>query len=209
MDRTTGRLIETMPLVLVDFDGTLARLGVPWDALRVSLDRMARSEGVYWDPRAGLDANLRRLRARYGEAVFRQFCRPVSRVERAGFEPERLHGPLRALLLRRGAHPWGIVSANTRAALEDACARARLRPACLVGKEDVWQGKPHPEGLLRAAALCGIPPSETLYLGDAEHDAQAARAAGMLFVHVSKVSAFPDDANREPTYRRMETPNAA
>lgn len=39
--------------------------------------------------------------------------------------------------------------------------------------------KPHPLPMLHAAGLAGAAPEECLYVGDAERDVQAARAAGM------------------------------
>lgn len=47
--------------------------------------------------------------------------------------------------------------------------------------EDTALHKPHPDPLLKAAALVGARPADCLYIGDTEHDGSAARAAGMDF----------------------------
>jgi phosphoglycolate phosphatase len=55
----------------------------------------------------------------------------------------------------------------------------RGRFACVVSGDTLSERKPHPMPLLHAAKLAGAEPEECLYVGDAERDVQAARAAGM------------------------------
>ena len=55
--------------------------------------------------------------------------------------------------------------------------------AAMVGADDVEQQKPHPEGLLKIAALDRERP--LLYVGDTVDDARASRAAGVPFVGVA------------------------
>lgn len=85
-----------------------------------------------------------------------------------------------ASLEARGV-PWGVVT-NKPAWLTDPlleriglCARA----ACVVSGDTVAERKPHPLPLLHAAELVGRPPGDFLYVGDAERDIAAGRAAGM------------------------------
>lgn len=51
--------------------------------------------------------------------------------------------------------------------------------ACVISGDSLSERKPHPMPLLHAAKLAGAAPEACLYLGDAERDVQAARAAGM------------------------------
>jgi N-acetyl-D-muramate 6-phosphate phosphatase len=55
----------------------------------------------------------------------------------------------------------------------------RARFACVVSGDTVAERKPHPMPMLHAAALAEVPPSECIYVGDAERDVQAAHAARM------------------------------
>jgi N-acetyl-D-muramate 6-phosphate phosphatase len=55
----------------------------------------------------------------------------------------------------------------------------RTRFACVVSGDTVAERKPHPMPMLHAAALAGVHADQCIYVGDAERDVQAARAAAM------------------------------
>ena len=48
----------------------------------------------------------------------------------------------------------------------------------VVAVDDVTNPKPHPEPVLSAASQLGVPPAETIYVGDSTHDMVSGRAAG-------------------------------
>lgn len=50
---------------------------------------------------------------------------------------------------------------------------------CVVSGDTVPERKPHPLPLLHAAQMIAVEPAQCIYVGDAERDIQAARAAGM------------------------------
>src|SRR5260370_7673585 len=53
----------------------------------------------------------------------------------------------------------------------------------LLTSDDVEQGKPAPDGLLKIAAL--RPEKKLLYVGDTVHDARCARAPNMPFIRIA------------------------
>jgi phosphoglycolate phosphatase len=80
--------------------------------------------------------------------------------------------------------PWGIVTNKPgwlTTPLLDALGLAR-RAACTVSGDTVAEKKPHPLPLLHAAGLIRVRPERCVYVGDAERDIQAGRAAGMATV---------------------------
>jgi len=77
--------------------------------------------------------------------------------------------------------PWGIVT-NKPTFLTTPLLKAigiGLRAGCVVAGDTLPERKPHPAPLLHAADLLGVPATQCLYVGDAERDIQAARAAQM------------------------------
>lgn len=76
---------------------------------------------------------------------------------------------------------WGVVTNKPAVFTEPLMSILELaeRAACIVSGDTCPQPKPHPAPMLAAAELCGAQPEQCLYLGDAERDIQAARAANM------------------------------
>lgn len=109
------------------------------------------------------------------------------------------------LLLSLEAHhiPWGVVTNKTADLAEPLLQLMNLkdRAACLVSGDTTQNPKPHPEPLLYAAAQLGIPAHQCIYIGDAERDILAGKAAHMttmcaLFGYINNVSeAFQWQAN--------------
>jgi phosphoglycolate phosphatase len=79
---------------------------------------------------------------------------------------------------------WGVVTNKPARFTEPLLDRLGLltRMACVVSGDTCAHSKPHPEPMLHACHLAGSQPGDCLYLGDAERDVQAARAAGMPVV---------------------------
>jgi phosphoglycolate phosphatase len=83
--------------------------------------------------------------------------------------------------------PWGVVTNKpghlTEPLLIELGLRARC--ACVVSGDTVANRKPHPEPLLHALALIRVDPDRAAYVGDAERDVVAGRAAGMQTIAAS------------------------
>lgn len=82
---------------------------------------------------------------------------------------------------------WGIVTNKPAALTESLLARLGLGglAGVVVGGDTLPQRKPHPAPLLHAALAIGVEPRDCIYLGDAERDIKAGRAAGMRTVATS------------------------
>lgn len=77
--------------------------------------------------------------------------------------------------------PWGIVTNKPHRftiPLMNALGYAE-RAACMVSGDTCAKAKPHPDPLLYAAKIIGVPPENCLYLGDDKRDMDAGNAAGM------------------------------
>lgn len=75
--------------------------------------------------------------------------------------------------------PWGIVTNKPRRFTQRLVDAMGLQPACVVSGDDAPQPKPSPATLLLASEQLGISPKHCVYVGDAERDIQAGKAAGM------------------------------
>jgi phosphoglycolate phosphatase len=98
--------------------------------------------------------------------------------------------------LERRELPWGVVT-NKPGWLTDPLMTALglfERAGCVVSGDTVGERKPHPLPLLHAAELIRVAPEQCVYVGDAERDIQAGRAAGMRTVIAAYGYISADDA---------------
>ena len=81
---------------------------------------------------------------------------------------------------RRGLH-WGVVTNKPGWLTDPLMIEVNLhkRARAVVSGDTLPERKPHPLPLLHAAKALGVDPRHCVYVGDAERDMQAARAAGM------------------------------
>ena len=95
----------------------------------------------------------------------------------------RLFDGLEAVLdwLESRRIPWGVVTNKPGWLTEPLLAELKLAPraVCVISGDSLAEKKPHPLPLLHAAALLRLAPARCAYVGDAERDIQAGRAAGM------------------------------
>ncbi len=87
------------------------------------------------------------------------------------------------VLATRGI-PWGVVTNKPSWLTEPLLHQLPLpaTPGCVVSGDTCPERKPHPMPLLHACETLACDPTTTLYVGDAERDIQAGRAAGMVTV---------------------------
>ena len=120
------------------------------------------------------------------EAVIEQ---RVARYQAAVADGSTVHQPVRAAVRYAAERvPLAVVSGSTRAEIEPVLAAAGLSELVqvIVSSDDVAEGKPSPEGYLRALHLldAGLKAEEVVVFEDTESGVAAAKAAGMLCVAV-------------------------
>jgi len=76
---------------------------------------------------------------------------------------------------------WGVITNKpewlTRPLMRKLGLEARA--ACIICGDTVEPRKPHPAPMLHACLITGVEPGTALYIGDAERDIMAGKAAGM------------------------------
>jgi phosphoglycolate phosphatase len=86
--------------------------------------------------------------------------------------------------LEQAAIPWGVVTNKparlTEPLLDQLGLRARC--ACVVSGDTLAERKPHPGPLLHALSVIAAEAKDAIYVGDAQRDIAAGRAAGMRTV---------------------------
>ena len=90
---------------------------------------------------------------------------------------------------------WGIVTNKPGFLTTPLLAALGLDKVagCVVSGDTLPERKPHPAPLLLAASRLSLQPQQCLYVGDAERDVQASRAAGMPVLVARYGYLGPDD----------------
>lgn len=81
---------------------------------------------------------------------------------------------------------WGIVTNRPSRFTNQLLDSSGLmkRAACIVSGDTTKNPKPHPDPLYFACTQMAVKPADCVYIGDAERDVQAGKAAGMLTIAV-------------------------
>jgi mannitol-1-/sugar-/sorbitol-6-phosphatase len=173
----------TCKAVLFDMDGTLV------DSTRV----VERTWG-WWAKRHGipLETVLSFSHGRPTIATMQHFLPGQNHSEELGemarYEETHLEGVLAvpgAMQVVRALqdHPWAIVTSAWRTLAEARVTAADLPlPKVIVPVDEIQNGKPDPEGFLRAAERLGVPPGECLVFEDTRPGIEAGVNAGMKVV---------------------------
>jgi len=179
--------------ILFDLDGTLADTAP--DMAR-TVNRMLENRGRPGVPLSQVRPHVSKgARGMIGAAFGMGTDHPDFKAMREEFldiyaeglcVESRLFPGMDELLTRIEAEgmPWGVVTNKferlARPVLDGLGVGSRAR--VIVGGDTCARAKPFPDPLLHAAALLGVTPTKSLYVGDDERDVQAARAAGMKVV---------------------------
>ena len=180
-----GTLIDSEALVKDAHFAACAEIGVAMsDAQFLSLVGMHR------------EANDLQLKGYYGDDF------PLERF----IELTRAHVGDRIAPLRAGALelmdaldelalPFGLATSSRRPWVERHFAAHALTPRfrAVVTRQDVTEGKPHPEPYLHASKLLGFEPGDVLALEDSYAGVSSAHAAGCMTVMVPDLLAPNDD----------------
>lgn len=170
-----GTLADTAPDLAYALNGLLeeqGRASLPYESIRPVVSHGATALvrlGFDLDPAAPGFAALRdRLLALYQQHLARE---------------TRLFPGMPALLAeleRRGIN-WGVVTNKPAFLTQPLMAALNLhaRAVCIVCGDTTANKKPHPEPMLHACRLAGSDAAHCLFVGDAERDIRAGRAAGM------------------------------
>ncbi len=212
--------MNSVGAVLFDLDGTLADTAPD---LAHALNETLRAHG-----RAPLPYEVIRPHVSHGGAALIRLGFGIT-PEQEGFEARRRHllriyqqnicrrtrlfpGMAEVLeILARHRIPWGIVTNKPGWLTEPLIRRLSLPapPGCVVSGDTCPERKPHPMPLLHAARRLGVDPRHCLYVGDAERDMVAGRAAGMATVcALFGYLAAEDNPTDWPVDHLIETPEA-
>ena len=173
-----GTLVDTAPDLAHALNLQLKRHGkqpLPFDAIRPFASHGSRGLVGLGFGLTPTDANFIEMRDEYLSLYDTVFTR----------SPKLLPGIAELLqAIENKGLKWGIVTNKPRRFTEKLIESIHLHTnaACVVCGDDAPQPKPSPATLLMACQQINVKPENCMYVGDAERDIQAGKAAGMKTV---------------------------
>jgi len=111
----------------------------------------------------------------------RKLYKEADRLQETRYVPILFEGVAKALIaLKEAGLRLGIATNGSGVAARGLMAVHGLEGLfeVFVGADMVEEGKPDPEMILLSCEMAGIPPAETVYVGDSPADMMAGRSAG-------------------------------
>jgi phosphoglycolate phosphatase len=207
MSKAAGRLIDTVDAVLFDLDGTLLDTALDLvHALNQVCDEQNQPRpdpsiaacyvsqgaiGLVKHAFPGIeDDRAEALRARLVEIYEQHLC--VHTIP--------YNGVIEMLAqLDQRQTPWGVVTNKMRYLAEPIMQQLDILKNCrtLVGGDTAARNKPHPDPVLYALDAMGVTANNAIYMGDAEKDIVAGKAANTTTVAVSWGYIAPGQSPRD------------
>lgn len=190
--KITVNISSMNKILLFDFDGTLAD---SIEIVTISFKDTFQEMKEEYPGDTAIQAEI----GKHLQDIFAKFV-PDHRIEEAVqcyrkyylFRQERgevhsLPGVISVIRdLKEKGYRMGIVTTKLRKYTQPLVDQFGLLDCfeIIVGAEDVKKCKPNPEPLFTAVKKMNVSVDECVYIGDAVHDGEAAKAAGMEFIAV-------------------------
>ena len=182
---------QAIRLVLYDLDGTLFDLKVDWPTIKSYLQTHHQEEFNEVLPSNGLVENLTYIRDTYGDMAVAPYLELIRSKELVAIAEKT--EPLwlitedwwRLSQLGITATMFGIISNNFHASVEAILARFNLTASFqyIIGRDDVYNVKPDPEGILKILDEHKSASDRCLFIGDYITDEQSRATCGCsLFI---------------------------
>lgn len=175
-------------LLILDFDGTLVNLSVPWGVLRKEILQFVVRHGAKVDLSQHLSIVCDQLSV--SPWLKCELDNIFHRLEQECVSQERYATFPELLILLAVAHRMGIrlaiASSNHTDTLRAVLQQLGIATlfSAIVGRDQVRWNKPAPEQLELILATTRVIRTNALLVGDSDNDREAARAIGVDFLKV-------------------------
>ena len=173
---------RAMEGVLLDFDGTLTKPAFDWPAMKEEMGLLDGEVSI-------LDylPTLSPERAREISDILEKHELKAADIAEANDGSHALIAYLRTRKI-----PFGVVTNNAERHVLKMVKKINISFEVLVTR-DIGYWKPDPRPMLAGAEAIGVSPEKCVVIGDGKYDMMAAKAAGMLSVHLTERSSIPSD----------------
>lgn len=189
-------LLSQCAAILFDLDGTLFNLHVPWQQIRQDITEDYQNQYHQSIPNEkNFYSIFNFIKTHQGISVFNRYLKFLESQENIAVLK---HTSESLWLVNTGLYRianfirfdtfYGIVSSNFHKNILEVLKPYGLqeRFKIIIGRDDVSEMKPNPEGLNQVLVSYNLEPSQVLFIGDLSSDEEAAQRANIHFLNVDK-----------------------
>ncbi len=185
---------KDLRVVVFDFDGTLVKLHVDWDALRKLLSNKYMDDFGEEQTFKRITIGLQKVVARGDPELIESYIRTIEKFERENIKEYTFFEEMVFFienLEKLGLNSeikFAIFSLNFRSTIFSILSKQNLlgRFQYIVGREDVIEWKPDTEGLYKILKHFNISNEQAIYVGDSEFDMEAGKNAKIKTYLINK-----------------------
>jgi len=191
------KFLKSAEALLFDLDGTIFDLNVDWMSIKRHFRQYTKETYGQDLPSNRFYKNFKFIEKNFGEKALQYYVNHLASEElktvRANLSTPKwlAEKGMKKLLecIEQDGIMCGIVSSNFHETVEEIVHLHKLNPIFLeiVGRNDVENAKPDPEGLLKIIEKHNLNPEKTLYVGDTITDKQAAKRANVKFIYIEEL----------------------
>lgn len=182
--------IEKSKLLVFDFDGTIIDLQCNWERLKEKLHLFCRDRYKFNIDFSSLNNGIMKIMPKLQKEEQKILYSIIGRYELEGIKKSK---PILSTIdfIKKYRHKKkAILSANTRKAIVNALESFKIKSYfnLIIGKDDVKNQKPHPEGLHLIMDYFKLRPSEIIFIGDKNSDFTLGRKAKVLTCDIKDIA---------------------
>ncbi|MBU4472532.1 MAG: HAD family hydrolase [Candidatus Omnitrophica bacterium] len=185
-----GKKIENAKLLVFDFDGTIVNLNCDWKGLKEELTSLCLNEYKLKIGFSCLNKGLMQIMRKLSPQERKRIYRIIERYELEGVENISPIQPVIDFIKKNNHKAKAILSSNTRKAIIAGLKSLKLKSCfgLIVGRKEVKNQKPHPEGFYRIMDYFKLQPYEAVFIGDGDIDFVLGRKVGVPTFDVREIA---------------------
>ena len=176
---------KDLRVIIFDFDGTIVKLHVDWDALRGFLSEKYMDDFGEEESFERLSIGLKKVVDRGEPELIESYIRAIEKFERENVKDSTFFEEIVYFIEHleefglESNTKFAIFSLNFRSTIFSVLSQKNLlgKFHFIVGREDVIEWKPDPEGLLKILKKFAVSSEQAIYIGDSNYDFEAGENA--------------------------------
>lgn len=176
--------------MIFDFDGTIVNLSCDWNGLKEKLSSICLNQYKLKIDFSPLNKGIMQIMPKLSSREQKRIYRLIEQYELEGIKITTPILPTLDFIKKNRHKAKAVLSANAHKAIIAGLKNLKLKSqfGLIIGREDVKNQKPHPEGFFRIMDYFKLRPQEAVFIGDRDTDFALGRMVGVPTFDVREIT---------------------